>query len=1434
MDIGGDDSDVDRQACESGPCVYTPESAVGFYEGGECVPTPAPPPLCTGEHNCGFNTCTLSQAVIDICSALSDETDCNDHTRCRFNQASCEPVSSPDTCLERTAGVDECTTAGTTAATCVAAEDADQAEVDACLAAATRGEDACNAAGDCIYTVGDCSFDDGATCTLDGATQVCTCDEGLWGTGMNRCIGAHDGTTPAECTGADDGTSVSAQCVGWDADGRRCLLNAQADACEIDSGDCTEGELGCCIYVPEIPVTACQLRSDSSACVVDGGDCTYIPSTGAPCALDADRTACEVDGGECIFSAACAAWSDCELGVSFELVAPTSSSDRVCQNVTISNVGQYVVTSPTLLTDTVVDDCYSGTYQNATQQPGCPPCPVGSVDHDYDPSTECMTCPVGKFQLAEGEVECILCAWGTFDHDYDPTTPCTACNVGFNSTNDRSGCRPNTCNLGRDIAHSDADCIGKTTDECDFECNPGYTAVGDHVCGVGGWFAGGWCAGNVCTEGSYLDRSPSTCTDQTSVQCSFNCDPGYSGQGAHICEPDGHFVGGFCSPNRCTEGLTIEYSNTTCNGTTGDECDFECWPGYTETATHVCDTDGAFKGGSCTENPPERTFCVRCREGYYGKHGLCFGCADGWQDVEPDQTECEPCPDGYAGTGGFCYQCDSRWAPDQNSTACEECPSNFATGPKGMCWECASGYMPNMTETDSIGCVECPEGKAGVDGFCFDCVNGSQPNALRSACEDCPEGRYSPDGTTCLTCGPGLRPAQTGLTCEYCPPGYAGNLGMCSVCLSGQQPHGNRSICEPCPLGFAGKNGLCTSCEPGAEPAPSRTDCDPCGLGQYKKTSYRDVSSAATGASVVGSATQPSYSGLWVADNIIDGVDDTSGWTFNGLASHSEPRSAIFTLVEPAGVHTLRLTSGNLMPNFHVTGMALYYTEDAAPSLDGAWLPVEQIVFEEPVYHGSIQENRIYDDCYETFEITVVIRTRSYGSDIAWSIDDGPTFGNGEYPDNSVVVTKVDISKYSPVLSTHVFRYHDLAAPLGGWNGAYFELYAHDGTFLGGGADEVQLGILRAGTNPVTSGFSSFTIDEDKLYHSNCTGQLAVSFHAVTATGFRVDVIDTDKSDKNALVNEVTILANTDCFTCADGFRPDGSRMNCEQCAENAAGVHGICTTCLDGTKPNSVYTECVDCPTGQAGLDGFCYPCVPGTQPNDDKTECVLCTTGTFSYAGTECVECSTGTEAHARPSCGPLQGHGETEKMICPPDGQAMTAFKFSYNVDAFQVRCDLDAATDGTDACPVGCIFKGDEFFPATCTGGTGTAELCDLDVNTDDTGDCLDGCTFNPAVVLRDASCTGDDDGAATPCSLNGDASACAVDGGDCEYEAAVVERAATCAGDDDGNGNACTLNDDNTGCAVEGGDCVYEGAVAGSPAACTGDDDGAATPCSPER
>ena len=1081
-----------------------------------------------------------------------------------------------------------------------------------------------------------------------GSQCVYECNSGYIPQGRHEC----DVVTTLESCIATDGANAGHvdTCSAVDISG------SDSDA---DRQSCEDAVV--CTYTP---------RSDVET--FSGGACVPPPPAPTPCAgehacganatctLDGATQVCTCDDGMWGNGVNCSVWSDCVLRVSFEVAEPTATADRVCQNVTLTANGQFAEALPTLTRDTVIADCPPGTHQGQTQQMDCPVCPAGTVDDDFDPATECKTCSPGRFQLSQGESECTLCAWGTYDDDYSAATPCVPCESGFNSTLDRTGCRPNSCDLGRAITHSSVDCIGTTEDVCEFECDPGFTATGDHVCGSGGAFAGGWCAANVCTEESFLHRSPTTCTDGTSIQCSYDCDEGYSAAGAHVCQADGVFVGGLCTANRCTLGLTIEHSNTTCNGTTGDECDFECIDGYTETATHVCDVDGEFKGGSCAKNPPERTFCVRCREGYYGKHGLCFPCENGWQDVEPDQTECEPCPQGYAGTNGFCHQCESKWTPDLNGTVCEPCPDNFATGPIGVCWECPSGYTPNRTEVDSIGCVECPPGKAGVDGWCLSCVNGSQPNSLRSACEPCPRGGYSPNGETCLTCGPGTRPAPSGLLCESCDPGYAGFLGICEACVSGQQPHGNRSICEPCPLGYAGKNGLCLPCEPGDEPILFNTECGDCAPGRYKSTGAMAVSDASVGSSVETSATQTSFVLSYEGGNLIDGVEDGSGWAYWGGATRANPASAIFTLSQPAGVHSIRVVSGMLMGNHHVTGVALYHTNDPAPSADGDWKPMDQLAFSEPTYHGAIEENRAYDRCYVAKPITVVIQTRAYASDVMWSIDDGPTFGNGDYPDNRVITEHVDISQYTPVLGQHVFNYYDRDAPVGGWNGAYFELYAHDGTYLGGGENEVRLGVVTPGTNPVTSGGYSFTVPENLFYEPNCTGQLGISFHGVTATGIRVDVIDSDVSNKNALVNEMQVLANTNCLTCPDGTQPSANRTDCKQCPENEAGTDGICAVCPSGTKPNSDFTACIDCPAGRTGLYGFCLPCMPGTQPNEEKTECVLCTRGRYSYAGIDCLECPTGKESKARPICEPVEP--------CSPDGEPLTAFRFDLDEGAF----------------------------------------------------------------------------------------------------------------------------------------------------------------------
>ena len=68
-----------------------------------------------------------------------------------------------------------------------------------------------------------------------------------------------------------------------------------------------------------------------------------------------------------------------------------------------------------------------------------------------------------------------------------------------------------------------------------------------------------------------------------------------------------------------------------------------------------------------------------------------------------------------------------------------------------------------------------------------------------------------------------------------------------------------------------------------------------------------------------------------------------------------------------------------------------------------------------------------------------------------------------------------------------------------------------------------------------------------------------------------------------------------------------------------------------------------------------------------------------------------------------------------------------------------------------------------------------------------------CTGTNDGTSTAATCTGADDGTGTACVLNGDSSACAVEGV-CEFTAST--------------GAACALNGDASACAVNGGDCVF--------------------------
>ena len=170
-------------------------------------------------------------------------------------------------------------------------------------------------------------------------------------------------------------------------------------------------------------------------------------------------------------------------------------------------------------------------------------------------------------------------------------------------------CTPNSCSGGTSLEFSNTTCVGVTTDVCDYTCEAGFHASGVHICGVDGNYTGGSCLPNACTAGLAVDNSSYVCSGTTGDQCFYTCHAGYTLGHPHVCESDGAFRGGVCLSDRCTNGLRIRNSPTVCApGLTEDVCEYTCDPGHTPTGPHICTagTDGYFTGGGCNpDNCPD-------------------------------------------------------------------------------------------------------------------------------------------------------------------------------------------------------------------------------------------------------------------------------------------------------------------------------------------------------------------------------------------------------------------------------------------------------------------------------------------------------------------------------------------------------------------------------------------------------------------------------------------------------------------------------------------------------------------------------------------------------------------------------------------------------------------------------------------------------------
>lgn len=140
------------------------------------------------------------------------------------------------------------------------------------------------------------------------------------------------------------------------------------------------------------------------------------------------------------------------------------------------------------------------------------------------------------------------------------------------------------------------------------ECQAGYHDSGKVS------ISGSHCVGDACPPHKieHQKASDPQCSGTMGTQCQYKCEPGYTARGHLRCSPgtgqSGQWLGGECVPNACNSGLTIPNSNripsNKCQGAVGEECTYTCDAGYAKTpgaaGKHICQVSGTFTGGACT------------------------------------------------------------------------------------------------------------------------------------------------------------------------------------------------------------------------------------------------------------------------------------------------------------------------------------------------------------------------------------------------------------------------------------------------------------------------------------------------------------------------------------------------------------------------------------------------------------------------------------------------------------------------------------------------------------------------------------------------------------------------------------------------------------------------------------------------------------------
>ena len=213
----------------------------------------------------------------------------------------------------------------------------------------------------------------------------------------------------------------------------------------------------------------------------------------------------------------CSPWAECTLDVSYQRVAPTSASDRVCVPVTICLGGEFEVQEPTCnFTSTYMEsrnesDNDSGSWGSRIMSEL--PCIFPNVITNR----RCNKCAAGTYQPFVEQNSCPQCTGaGLYDHDMDPTTRCAVCTPGSIVVHDRTQCvLDNPCADDTRICHVAAFC--------------NHTGPAQHICEceTGFWGDGMMCSvWSICVAGITFELTPPNSTSDRVCGTVTECEPG--------------------------------------------------------------------------------------------------------------------------------------------------------------------------------------------------------------------------------------------------------------------------------------------------------------------------------------------------------------------------------------------------------------------------------------------------------------------------------------------------------------------------------------------------------------------------------------------------------------------------------------------------------------------------------------------------------------------------------------------------------------------------------------------------------------------------------------------------------------------------------------------------------------------------------------------